>query len=139
LLLIAPPVAWASVAGFVMARRRDQLHPESRRARRALGEVQKRLDAAQAASAAPGALLEALRAYLGHRLGIPAAAMTFEDARKALVAKGLDEEALAELRTVFGECEAWQYAGAQGASDDTAPLAARVLAVARKVEKGAAR
>ena len=89
--------------------------PELRRAREAFKKLTRSLEGIGNASAedaeADAVLLEALRQYLGDRLGLSAGALTFTDAEKELSSRGVSTEAMAEWKRLFERCEAGRYAG----------------------------
>ncbi len=135
-----PPLAYAGLAGFVFVRRRGLANPALRRSKRAHAELAQRLRAIdqENPAAAYGVLLESLQAYLGAKLGLSAAALTYEDAAAPLTQRGADDALLLELREIFQECEASQYAG-QSSDAGVRALAERTLALAAALEKGALR
>lgn len=139
-LLGLPPLAYAALAIFMMIRRRGLANPALRRSRYALAELNRRLAAVGGAGpdAACGQILESLRAYLGAKLGLSEAALTYEDVHGPLQRRGVDEHSLAALRELFRECEASQYAG-QSAAGGAAALVERTLTLAAALEKGALR
>jgi hypothetical protein len=57
------------------------------------------------------ALLQALRQYLGDRLGLAPGALTFADVELRLAARGVDSELIRTLNNLFDRCEAGRYAG----------------------------
>ncbi len=134
--IFLPPLTYFGLLAFVFTRRR-QTDPTLRRAQRAHRDLAKTLK--DLPETAPGdqqdaALLDALRRYLGDRLGLSAGALTFDDVRKELEKREVDEEVIDELRTVFERCEAGRYAGGELAGQDPAGTSARMLEAAGKLE-----
>lgn len=62
-------------------------------------------------------LLDAVRQYLGLRLGIGPAALTYVDVEERLLAAGVDPDHLRALKMVIDWCEAHHYAGGGGATN----------------------
>jgi hypothetical protein len=130
-----PPAAYSVLLIAVLAIRRRNADPAKIRARKAFRGLEQRLAAARqkGAEEAFPELLSALREYLGLKLNVPSAAMTFKDARGPLSARGADDNLLGQLEQVFRQCEAGRYAGPSN-SEDTAVLGDRCLDLARKLE-----
>ena len=78
-------------------------------------------------------VLDALKAYLAAKCGVPAGSMTFSDIEPELRKRGTREGALAELQRVFALCEAGRY-GTIG-MEETSSITERALAVAREIEE----
>lgn len=78
--------------------------------RKAAGRFRRDLAAARHAGA-PEVLLDILRAYLGAKLGRPAAALTAVDAAAGLRNGGASAETAQSVRRVMEACEASRYAG----------------------------
>jgi len=114
--------------------RRRQADPAAVEARRAYRQLAKALKAARAAPEGSGAVLEALRAYLGRKLRVPGAALTFRDVEAPLRERGVDPQALERLQALFEQCEAGRYAGAAPAAADK-PLDDRARAIAKDLER----
>jgi len=136
----APPIAYAALAIGLLIRRRRDANPELRRIRRAYATFAAQLKDLQDAAAGdgkrvPGAVLEALRAYLGSKLGMTAAALTYQDVKDLLARRGVTTAALAELQRVFDACEAYQYAGGLGASEQPEVFLDRIQNLAKTLEK----
>ena len=133
----APPLVYAGLLIGTVFWRRRHAHPELRKVRRAYGELAACLGAARKQSGpdAYGAILEALRAYLGAKLQTSAGALTFGDARARLAGMGVSEETLAGLKTVFDTCDAYRYAGGAGAAEGEVVLADQAERLAKRIEK----
>jgi hypothetical protein len=141
-LLIVPPLGYGALWGFLVVAQRRGGDPAGRRARRAYRDLQRRLatlegDTGGGAGDFHSQLLEALRQYLGARLALPPGALTFADVAGELRKRGFSEEALAELRALFEQCEAGRYAGGLHATDDPSKMIERARHAAGHVERGA--
>lgn len=138
----APPAIYTVLALGLLIRRRREANPELRRVRHAYATFVTQLRDLQARATAseegrvPGAVLEALRTYLGSKLGMNPAALTFGDVKEPLVRRGVTPTVLAELQRVFDACEAYQYAGGHGAGERPAEFLERVQDLAKTLEKG---
>ncbi len=114
-LIFVPPLAYGGLFAFVVVTKKRNADPELRRAREAFKKLTRSLEGIGNASAedaeADAVLLEALRQYLGDRLGLSAGALTPTDAEKELSSRGVSTEAMAEWKRLFERCEAGRYAG----------------------------
>ena len=126
-LIFVPPLAYGGLFAFVVVAKKRYGDPRQRRAREAFKKLKKALDGAE--EIAPGddaradaALLEAVRHYLGDRLGLASGALTFADAERELSARGVSPEISAEWSKLFERREAGRYAGGglSGATGETA-------------------
>jgi len=116
--------------------RQARADPEGRKARRSYGRLRKRLQAAAAAAGASEVsreVLEAFREYLGSKLRLTSSAITYRDVESPLAERGVPGEMLQELRSLFQECEAGQYAGGDPVAESTS-TAERALALAKRLE-----
>lgn len=117
--------------------RRRNLNPEARRARKAYGKLRAELtkvsggkqDYLQICSG----VLEALRVYLGSKLRIPSASMTYRDAEEALQKYRITPSLLEKLQKIFTTCEAGRYAGNVGGTAESLPE--ETDALAKELEK----
>ncbi|MBM3880019.1 MAG: protein BatD [Verrucomicrobia bacterium] len=135
-LLIAPPLGYFALLGAVLYTRRRNADPARNRARKAQAQLAKRLDTARTAPSADAQnqVLEALRHYLGDKLGLPPGALTFKDVQSPLAARGLDPAVLEQLKQAFQSCEAGRYAG--GALPlETASLVETCQHIAQQMER----
>ncbi len=137
-----PPLAWLILAlGAFLARRR-WASPERLRERRAYGDfaaAMRKLKKAPGGASPYAGLHEALRAYLGAKLRAAAAALTYNDVREPLRAKGASDAALDALKAILAECEAHQYAGGHTAESSAGSVLTRALDVVKAIEKEAGR
>ena len=126
-LIFVPPLAYGGLFAFVVVTKKRYGDPRQRRAREAFKKLTRSLE--EVRGIAPGqdaqadaALLEAVRQYLGDRLGLAAGSLTFADAEKELSARGVSVETTAEWARLFERCEAGRYAGGAlgGATAETA-------------------
>ena len=65
-------------------------------------------------------MLDALRGYLGARLGLPPGALTFAEVAEVLRRKGVSEQLITEMHLLFEQFEAGRYAGGFHSADDPA-------------------
>ena len=98
-----------------------------------------RLEAALAGAAGGsdpyGPALEALREYVGIKLGLNASALTFADARAPLAARGASAESLAALERVFNTCEAHRYSGGASSAASASEFLDTVRSTVRALDK----
>ena len=80
-----------------------------------------------------GRTLTALQGYLGRKLRVPGAAITFADVSRRIREAGVTDEQAAALEALFHECEAGRYAG--HAPEAKAPLPDRALALVRELDR----
>ncbi len=81
------------------------------------------------------AVMQALRLYLGHRLGLPPAALTFNDAGERLEQAGVSSQVLARLRELMHACEASRYGGGAAAAAGVAGLVDQCLEIVESLER----
>ncbi len=98
-------------------------HPDDRRSAELLASL------SVAGEKGSDELQLALRNYLGFRLGLHPASLTYVDVAPELRRRGASEETLAKLERVFNSFEASRYAGGAGA-DLTAAEAGRLASEA---------
>jgi hypothetical protein len=65
---------------------------------------------------------------------MPKGALTFNDVKESLRAKGLDQGTLDRLKALFERCEAGRYAGI-GGSSDASSMAEQGILLAKDLEK----
>lgn len=113
LLALLPPLAYCGLLTYATAMRRRLADPLGFRARAAGRRLTSDLKGIGAGSEREiaAAVLEAFRRYLGAKLRLPAAALTYADAEGPLRARGVGAEPLAALRDLLGVCEACRFAG----------------------------
>jgi hypothetical protein len=132
-VLTIPPSVYLVVLLVLTGIRKRNADPRSVRARKALRRFVQSLDRRPEGATAGQAVLESLRTYLGDKLAIVSNALTFNDVGPRLRERGVEEGILEELRSVFRECEASSYAGANTVPADE--LRGRALTLARRLEK----
>jgi len=135
--LAIPPIIYLGLLGFVLYGRWRNADPVGRRSRQAFQNLKKAVKAAPEADTDEfyTHILDAVRRYLGDKLGIQAQALTFGDVRPMLVSRGVDEETVEAVRRILERCEAGRYAGAAFASEDPAGLGRAAIDSARKLEE----
>ena len=120
MLLLGPPLGFATVLlrrRFAGVRLAD---PQNQRAVELLAKLR------SAGQEGSDELQLALREYLGMRLGLPAASLTFVDVAPALRERGASDDTLKRLERVFNSFEARRYAA--GAAAELTPAEAAELA-----------
>jgi len=133
-LLGLPPLAWLALFAGASTVRRRRADPASVEARRAASLLARELSALASDDAdVAGQVLTSLRGYLGRKLRIPQAAITFTDVSHRLHDAGVGDKQVAALEALFHECEAGRYAGHTIAGD--APLPDRALALVRELDR----
>ena len=138
-LIGLPPLAYFSLLGFTLLSRARESDPAARRARRSFRELTNSLKAVESSNGRSpeqldAVLLEALRRYVGGRLGMPPGAITFGDVKPVLEERGASADTIEAFGTLFERCEAGRYAGGALAGQDAATTARRILEVARDLE-----
>ncbi len=106
------PLSFVGCLIFSLVMRKRRSDPGAVRARGAHRALKKRMAALDGrGTGTEGMLLEALRAYLGARLRMPPAALTFVEVEGPLRERGISEDDLRRLEALILRCEAGQYAG----------------------------
>ncbi|MCP5118365.1 MAG: protein BatD [bacterium] len=133
--LALPPLIYLALLGFTSYTRWKESDPVARKAKRAFRELSKSLQSLPPPDTDEhyAAALDALRQYLGARLHLSGGALTVADVKKALEARGVDENVVESLGLVFQRSEAGRYAGG-GFGDADTPLADSTLQAARELE-----
>ena len=124
-----------ALIGSAVARRR-RTDPLALRRR---GAYKRAIQAIEATTQQPAAqsceaCLRATCDYLGDQLGLASGALTYSDVRDPLHDRGIDDETLASLGSLFDLCEAGRYAGDSSAAD-AGQLATRTADVLRSLER----
>ena len=132
-----PPLIFGAFLGLTVLERRRHARPGERKARRAFRDFSKRLGAQRPADSDEfyAAVLEAMRHYLGDRLGLTAQALTFRDVKPALELRNTNGQVVEEVSKLFERCEAGRYAGAAFRGQDPASLKAAALETIGKLEQ----
>jgi hypothetical protein len=130
--LMAVPFLFLCLAVLLrFLQKNRERNADRRRARRALGRLERQL---AAVPPAPAALSAALKQYLGVKLGKNSGALTLPDVEPALRALGVSEEIIAELKLLLAQYDAWQYGGRRDICADCGRLREQTLAVARRLD-----
>lgn len=115
--LLFPFACYIVLLGSVTYLRKKQANPEVQRAKKAYRHFLSALDnIAKSPNEIFSELLEAIRDYLGSKLRISTASMTYRDVEAILKAKDVKAETMEQLRKIFDECEASKYAGGSDTS-----------------------
>lgn len=134
--LSLPPFTYFMVLAITAAIRRRNADPLTQKARKAFGRFDRACSTAgKLQGRASPVLLEAMREYLGSKLRIPSAAMSFNDVQSLLAVRDVDQDIMTELRLFFEQCEADSYAGGSGGSGEGSALAGKALGIVRKIER----
>lgn len=134
--LSLPPFAYVVVLALTVIIRRRNADPMSLKARKAFGKFARTCNEAGSSSGKTSSvLLDAMREYLGGRLKMPSAAMSFSDVEMPLSAGGVDRDTLSALKVFFQQCEAESYAGGSAGAGRDGASAERALAIAREIER----
>lgn len=80
-------------------------------------------------------LLRAIRSYLGDKLKIEGAALTFKDAQEFLKDKGVDTELIQSLEELFSRCEQGRYGGGSAAPEFFDALESRAFETIQALER----
>lgn len=143
-LLAVPPGALAALAASCLVRRRRRsAAAEGVRARGALAGLRERIaeirDGAASGDAGRSADIEAaLREYLGGRLGMATASLTYGDVAGLLRSRDVPESVLAALDMLFEACQARRFAAGSADADGWELLAEQAEAVVTKIEEALA-
>lgn len=116
-VLILPPVLYCALLSLTLFIRRRKSDPLSLRARRADSKLEAALKKVPQASSDQEKInvtLAAFRQYLGDKLKMPAAALTFNDVKGLLKDCGVEQGTLESLKSFFETCEAGRYSGNSG-------------------------
>ncbi len=136
-LFVGPPLCYVLLLTGVGLVRKRNADPMKARARKAFGRLARSLKEAQGAPTSAHTcdmVQDAFRHYLGDKLRMPKGALTFNDVKEALKAKGLDQGTLDRLKALFERCEAGRYAGIAGSSDASS-IAEQGILLAKDLEK----
>jgi hypothetical protein len=136
-LFVGPPLCYILLLTGVTLVRKRSADPMKVQARKAFGRLERSLNQAQdSPTSAPACdmIQDAFRHYLGDKLRMPRGALTFNDVKETLEEKGLDQDTLNRLKTLFDRCEAGRYAGI-GGSPDTTSIVEQGILLAKDLEK----
>jgi hypothetical protein len=138
--LLALPGMYLLLFAALIAARRQRRNPAEQQARKAHRELVKNLKSISkrdGANIGRGYLLlgEALRRYLGDKLQLSAAALTYLDVAEHLQSRGVSKENMAVLKHILDQCEAHRFAGADFDRADLDRLIAKGLDLATQLER----
>jgi len=117
MLLLLPPAAYLLILVPIYLRRKRVLDADALQAKRALYDFSREVARLQkdmrmnGLQGTAGALVEAIKGYLGKRLQIPAGALVFTDVAGRLKKQGADGALLTDLQDILDWCEAYHYGG----------------------------
>lgn len=122
---------------LVSVRRRRLSDPDGARSRKALTVFVRRVKGMSSETTERGwtDLLDALRHYLGDKLRMDGAALTFADVEGILNERGIDAETARRLEAVFAVCEQGRYGGGLASTEPLAQVAQDALDVIRNLDR----
>ena len=132
--VVAPLAAYLILLLSVTLHRRRHADPQAREAKKAYGRFTAAVKPLGNDAGVQSEILDQIRRYVGARLLLPPAALTYGDVDSPLRQRGVDANSLAALDALFRECEAGHYAGTGVAAEGT-PLARRALTVIAQIER----
>jgi hypothetical protein len=136
-LFAGPPLCYVLLLSGIALIQKRNADPMKARARKAFGRLERSLKQAQGSpTSAPACdmVQDAFRHYLGDKLRMAKGALTFNDVKEALKAKGLDQGTLDRLKALFERCEAGRYAGIER-SFEASSIAKQGILLAKDLEK----
>jgi hypothetical protein len=136
-LFVGPPLCYVLLLIGVGLVRKRNADPMKVQARKAFGRLARSLKEAQGSHTSAytcDMVQDAFRHYLGDKLRMPRGALTFNDVKEVLKAKGLDQHTLDRLKALFERCEAGRYAGMEGSFDEPS-IAKQGMLLAKELEK----
>ncbi len=123
---------------WVRLRERDLADPDRARSRKALAAFKQASREMSAGSAGDVEicvkLLDAMRSYLGDKLGTKGAALTFADIELRLKEKGVDDTIIQGLADLFAVCEAGRYGG-RGSARPAGDLVQKAIETAHALDR----
>ncbi len=129
-IVAGPPLAYAILLAVVAGVRRRNAHPETMRARRAMGGFHRGVSHATTSED----VLAVFCRYLGDKLAMTSDALTFRDVEAPLRERGVDDGKLEEIRNLFTAGEASRFAGGIG-GEDVAAERDRAAKLVKELEK----
>ncbi len=135
--ILLPPIMFILLLSSVGVMRKRNSDPLKTRARKAYGNFKNALNEVQNASSAGKScdmILDAFSNYLGDKLRMPMGALTFNDVKDKLRSKGVSQDTLDQLKTLFETCDAGRYAGS-GPISDAVSMTKQSSAIAEVLEK----
>ncbi len=134
-----PPALYLMLFAGLVVVRRSRRDPEARRSRGAFRRLERGLEEALGASSGGGDFhgkaLEALRAYLGDKLGRPGSTLTALDVERDLESRDVPEDVTGGIIEIIHALEAGAYAGSAFGPADPDSLAKRITEAARRLER----
>jgi len=135
-----PPVIYFALLLATTLHRRSQADPDTRKAKKAYGQLTAALRHCQEKHQANTAkassfILEALRNYLGSKLRIAPAALAYRDIEKQLQYRRINTEICETLEAIFQKLEAHSYAGATWSPEEFNILLQTTLNIAKRLQR----
>jgi hypothetical protein len=139
-VFFVPPVFYFVVLLTTVIIRKKHADPKAMYAKKAFAELRgdlKKIQKSDAGGARDDEILDALRRYLGARLGLPSRAIVFADVAPVLAEKGVSRDLISNLEEIFSACEAGRYAGTPPMPhmEDSSEINTKTLKIAGQLEK----
>jgi len=134
--LVLPPGLYLMLFAGTWVVRKKKADPAAGFARKAGVRLRREIDQIQRSvpsSQAMAEILEAFKTYLRDKFRLAPGVLTFQDVAAFLGRKGMDTDALAELKTLFADGEAARF-GAAGACGPVDAMAERARLLVKKIE-----
>lgn len=140
LLWVVPVLLFAVLSGVRAIVVRRSSDPDAVRARGALRRLSNALKEAGSngsisADQFNSTVMEALKEYLGDKLGRSGAALTAGETVRLLSGRGIDDDITDGIRGVFEECEMGAYAGGMESLESRQGLIARIRKAAARLDR----
>jgi hypothetical protein len=135
-MILIPPIIYLIALFGRFFIRKQHADPFASRARKAYGRLMSEIKSVERRGSEQQSydlILNAFRKYLGDKLRFPHAALTFNDIKDALTAKGVESDTLRNLKSLFEQCEAGHYAGISDTSN-LSSLVDQSKTLAKKIE-----
>ncbi len=138
-VILIPPVFYGALLSGLLLIRRRRSDPAAKRARGAFKLLQRRLGEVSKSEARSGDFqepaLDALRGYLGDKLGRTGATLTALDIEEMFGERGVADDLTASLLEIIHALEAGAYAGTSFGPADTQSITKRIVETAKKIER----
>ena len=136
--ITVPPIIYFLLLAGLLVVRRSRRDPDARKARGAFRRLERSLDGALKRPPGSGDFhekaLDALKAYLGDRLGRSGATLTAIDVERELQALGVPEDVTGNILEIIQALEAGAYAGSTYGPADPGSMEKRIRDAARGLE-----
>ncbi len=138
LALFVPLAAYIALLAATRMYNISRLPKASKKIAKALGRI-RRLCAGsgsnKGSTARLGEYLDSYKEYIGLKLGLKGASITFRDIERPLGERGLSDEERNAVKEIFTICEAASYAGGSYGPDTLAELSRKILSSVSDMER----